>query len=115
MNVSEKSIDHAAISLCKTQDVCKNFDLNDDIHAVSSSHTAVCVKKDVGLIVKELQKSQVFVEKADRAHHVFHNVKPCFVVDDPDKLKQWLDKHKKNFLNTTFLKVTVMPHIMLTV
>ena len=51
VNVSEKSIDHAAISLCKTQDVCKNFDLNDDIHAVSSSHTAVCVKKDVGLIV----------------------------------------------------------------
>ena len=97
-NVSERSIDRAAKSLRTTQDVCKNFDLKNDIHAVSSSHTVACVKKDVALIVKELQNSQVFVEKADRAHHVFRNVKPCFTVDDPHKLKQWFDKHKKKFL-----------------
>ena len=72
--------------------------MKNDIHAVSSSHTVACVKKDVALIVKELQNSQVFVEKADRAHHVFRNVKPCFTVDDPHKLKQWFDKHKKKFL-----------------
>lgn len=38
------------------------------------------------------------MEKADQAHHVFRHVKPCFTLDDPDKLKQWFDKHKKKFL-----------------
>ena len=84
--------------------MCKNFDLKNDIHALSSSHTLACVKKDdiVGLITKELQNSQVFVEKADRAHHVLRNVKPCFTVDDPDK-SSGLTSTKRNFLSTTFL------------
>lgn len=98
-NVSEKSIDRAAKCLCTTQDVCKNFDLTNDIHPTSSSHTAASVKQDVGLIVKQLQKSQVFMEKADRAHHVFRNVKSCFSIDDPHKLRLWFDKHKKKFLH----------------
>ena len=86
--------------------MCKNFDLKNDIHALSSSHTVACVKKDdiVGLITKELQNSQVFVEKADRAHHVLRNVKPCFAVDDPDKQKQWFDKYKKKFLEHHILE-----------
>ena len=46
----------------------------------------------------------MFVKKADRAHHVFRNVKPCFAVDDPDKLKQWFDKHKKKFLEHHILE-----------
>ena len=35
----------------------------------------------------------MLVEKADRAHHVFRNVKSCFSVDDPHKLRQWLTLH----------------------
>ena len=78
--------------------MCKNLDLTNDIHPTSSSHTAASVKQDVGLIVKQLQKSQVFMEKADRAHHVFCNVKSCFSIDDPHKLRLGLTSTKKKKL-----------------
>ena len=94
-NLSESAIVQRSKSLKGVMDVVQTFDVNTNLHAVSTDHTVSSSKKDEDAMLTELLKSQVFDYIPGRKHKSFANIRPNVSGHiNASKFFQWLQEQK---------------------
>ena len=94
-NLSEGAIVQRSKSLKGVMDIVHTFDVNTNLHAVSTDHTVSSSRKD-DVVLAELLKSQVFDYIPGRKHKSFANISPNVSGHiNASKFFQWLKEQDK--------------------
>ena len=94
-NLSGSAVVQRSKSLKGVMDIVHTFDLNTDIHTLSTDHTASSLKKDEDAVLMELIKSQVFDYIPGRKHKTFANISPNVSGHiNASNFFQWLQEQK---------------------
>ena len=93
-NLSEGAIVQRSKSLKGVMDIVHTFDVNTNLHAVSTDHTVSSSRKD-DVVLAELLKSQAFDYIPGRKHKSFANISPNVSGHiNASKFFQWLKEEK---------------------
>ena len=94
-NLSESAVVQRSKSLKGVMDIIHTFDLNTDIHTLSTDHTASSLNKDEDAVLMELIKSKVFDYIPGRKHKTFANISPNVSGHiNASNFFQWLQEQK---------------------
>lgn len=96
--IKQKSIGRIGRALGTLAPVLANFDKNNEVTSQSGMHRKASINKDMGMLLNELMKDQVFQEHdGDRAHAQFPHPKDVLHQLTKDNFKKWVYEHLRTY------------------
>ena len=90
-NKSEKAIVRVGKTIGVLGGLLKNFDKDNNVAAEKDEHSTPSLKKDLNIVIKELQGIGAFNITKKRKNSSFKNLSPNLIKTlDKDKLKEWM-------------------------
>ena len=92
-NKTEEAIKRSAKALGKLFPICQRFDEENNVAIPSGTHSRASIRKDLDIIVEEIQNLKIFDTVAGRKHPSFSHPKNALLQKSEDELKRWITVH----------------------
>ena len=93
---ANKTEEASAKDLGKLFPICQRFDEENNVAIPSGTHSRASIRKDLDIIVEEIQNLKVFDTVAGRKHPTFSHPKNALLQKSEDELKRWITSSHMN-------------------